>query len=146
MNNKTIKEFTLAKGKTTFEQVQLSSSVDVQKYIRQFYHEDIGIYESFFLLLLNRANKTIGYAKISQGGTIGTVVDIKLVAKYALEGLAQSAIICHNHPAGNIQPSEADKQQTKRIKNALDLLEITLLDHIILTEENYYSFADQGTL
>jgi len=95
---------------------------------------------------LDRANNTAGFAKISQGGTAGTVVDIKIIAKYAVESLSSSVIICHNHPSGNITPSEADINITKKIKDALLLFDIKLTDHIILSENNYYSFADNGDL
>ena len=89
---------------------------------------------------------TTGFAKISQGGTAGTVVDIKIIAKYAVDSLSPKVIICHNHPSGNKQPSDADLNTTRRIKDALLLLDIKLIDHIIITENDFYSFADNGNL
>lgn len=142
----TIKQFQLKKIQTEFPKLQIKSSRDSNKFIRQFYSDDIGIYESFFILLLNRANYTIGYAKISQGGIAGTIVDIKLVSKYAIESLCSSVIIAHNHPSGNTNPSNEDKIITNKIKLALDLFEIKLLDHMILSEDSYYSFSDEGNI
>ena len=142
----TISEYSLKYTKTDIQKTKITTSESASNVIRQFYFDDINIYESFFILLLNRANNTTGFAKISQGGTAGTVVDIKIIAKYAVESLSSAVIICHNHPSGNIKPSEADINITKKIKDALLLLDISLTDHIILTENNYYSFADNGNL
>ena len=140
------KRFELKSIQSDFPKQKITSSRDSQEFIRQFYGDDIEIYESFFLLLLNRANNTIGYAKISQGGTAGTIVDSKIVAKYAVDSLASAVILAHNHPSGNRQPSPADIQITKKIKEGLKLLDIEVLDHIILTEESFYSFADEGMI
>ena len=96
--------------------------------------------------MLNQANKTIGYAKISQGGIAGTVVDVRIIAKYAVESLAVSVILAHNHPSGNLKPSEADLIITKKIKEGLKILDIKVFDHIILSADNYYSFEDEGNL
>lgn len=95
---------------------------------------------------MNRSNNTIGYAKISQGGVAGTVVDVKIIAKYAIDTLASSVILAHNHPSGNTQPSRADKDITQKIKDSLKLFDISVLDHIILTEDEYFSFADEGLI
>jgi DNA repair protein RadC len=142
----TIDEFRLKKIKSDIPKAKITNSSDSAGYIRKFYSDDISIYESFFLLLLNRANSTIGYAKISQGGTVGTVVDVKLIAKYSIDGLACNIIIAHNHPSGNEKPSQADIDITRKIKNAMLLIDVTLLDHIILTEDSFYSMADSGDL
>lgn len=140
------KLYELKKNKTEFKNIKITNSQNSADFIRQFYSDDIGIFESFFILMLNRSNTTIGYAKISQGGTAGTVVDIKIVAKYAVDSLANSVILAHNHPSGTLSPSSQDLEITSKIKQALTLLEIQVLDHIILTEENYYSFADEGRI
>ena len=142
----TISEYSLKYTKSDIQKTKITTSESASNVIRKFYFDDINIYESFFILLLNRANNTTGFAKISQGGTAGTVVDIKIIAKYAVESLSSAVIICHNHPSGNIKPSEADINITKKIKDALLLLDISLTDHIILSENNYYSFADNGDL
>lgn len=140
------KLYELKKVQTKFPQEKIVSSKQGADFIRQFYGDDLEVFESFFLLLLNRANKTIGYAKISQGGITGTVVDVKLVAKYAVDSLASGVILAHNHPSGNLLPSDADKSITLKIKGALSLLEVNVLDHIILTADGYYSFIDEGIL
>lgn len=142
----TAKQFTLKANKTDFPREKIRTSKNGADFIRQFYSDDIEIFESFFLLMLNRANTTIGYAKISQGGTTGTVVDVKIIAKYALDSLAQAVILAHNHPSGNLQPSEEDKAVTKKVIAALGLLEVQVLDHVILTADSYYSFSDNGIL
>ena len=142
----TISEYSLKYTKSEIQKTKVTTSESASNVIRQFYFDDINIYESFFILLLNRANNTTGFAKISQGGTAGTVVDIKIIAKYAVDSLSPNVIICHNHPSGNKQPSDADLNITKRIKDALLLLDIKLIDHIIITENDFYSFADNGNL
>jgi len=141
-----IKLFELKKVQTEFPSVKVNTSKISYDFIKKFYSGDIEVYESFFILLLNRANKTVGYAKISQGGVVGTYVDIKIIAKYAVDSLASSVILAHNHPSGNTSPSEQDKIITQRIKKALALLDVEVFDHIILTEDSYYSFADEGIL
>lgn len=143
---KTINLYELKKLQTNFPAKKLTNSNDGAEFIRQFFSDDIEIFESFFMLMLNRNNNTIGYCKISQGGIAGTYVDIKLICKYAVDSLCSAVIICHNHPSGNLKPSEADKQMTDKIKNALSVLEINLFDHLILTINNYYSFADNGEI
>lgn len=138
--------YTLKKLQTEFPSKKITTSKAANEFIRQFYLDDIGIFESFFLLTLNNSNETTGYFKISQGGITGTVVDIRIIAKYAIENLATGVILAHNHPSGKLEPSEADRQITKKIKEALRLFDIQLLDHLILTEESYYSFGDEGIL
>jgi len=103
-------------------------------------------YEEFWIILLNRANKVISKCQISEGGISGTVVDPKKIFKVALDNHASSIILGHNHPSGVITPSEADCRITKKIVNAGVLLEITVLDHIILANDQFYSFADDGAL
>ncbi|POR20779.1 hypothetical protein BWK57_12400 [Flavobacterium columnare] len=141
-----IKQFELKKIETHYKVEKITSSKESYKYIREFYSDDIEAYESAFILLLNNANKTIGYAKISQGGIAGTVVDVRLILKYAVEGLATGVIIAHNHPSGKLTPSDLDLDMTKKVKNALKCLDILLLDHIILTSDGFYSFNDEGIL
>ncbi len=102
--------------------------------------------EEFWIILLNRSNKIIDRQKISQGGISGTVTDIRIILKMALEKLASSLILCHNHPSGNPKPSEADISITKKIKESGKLMDISLLDHIIVTDGNYFSFADEGII
>jgi len=140
------KKFDLKATDSEFTKVKITSSETAEKYIRQFYGDDLEIFESFFILLLNRANETIGYAKISQGGTVGTVVDKKIILKYVVESLASGVILAHNHPSGNTNPSEADLRITREIKELCNLIDSPVLDHVILTADSFYSFADNGKL
>ena len=100
--------------------------------------------EEFKVLFLNRNNSVLGIYNMSKGGTGGTVVDVKLLFAVALKCNAVSMIISHNHPSGKLEPSLADKEMTKKIKSASEFLDVKLLDHIIVTKEGYYSFADNG--
>jgi DNA repair protein RadC len=142
----TINLYELKKIQTNFPKEKITSADVAADFIKQFYGDDIEIFESAFILLLNRQNQTIGYAKISQGGITGTVVDVRLVAKYAVESLASGVILAHNHPSGNLNPSEADKRITQQVKKGLEVLDISLMDHLILIPEGFYSFANSGTL
>jgi DNA repair protein RadC len=103
-------------------------------------------HEEFWVLYLNRANKVIYKSLISIGGIHETVVDTRLILKCALENLAVGIVLVHNHPSGNTAPSEADKKLTAKLKEATKLLDINLLDHVIVAEKKYYSFADEGIL
>lgn len=103
-------------------------------------------YEEFWVILLNRGNRIIEKIKLSQGGISGTVIDVRLILKFAIEKLASSIILCHNHPSGNIQPSHSDNTVTHKLKEACKHLDVNLIDHIIIGENNYYSFADDGNL
>lgn len=146
---KTMKQYriTTMESDNNFRQTKIQNSDDSFEVIKQFWNEDIEIYESFFVLLLNKANKTIGWAKISQGGITGTVVDMKIVIKYVVDSLASGVIVAHNHPSGNLTPSQSDIDITKKLKNALSLLDTQLLDHLILTpDDRYYSFTNNGDL
>jgi DNA repair protein RadC len=103
-------------------------------------------HEEFWVLFLNRSNKIIDKYKISQGGVVGTVIDVKIVMKMTIEKLASSIILCHNHPSGNCTPSESDLAITRKLKQAGEFLEIAVLDHLIVSDESFYSFADEGVL
>ena len=103
-------------------------------------------YEEFWIILLNKANKVLQKCNISEGGISGTVVDPKKIFKISLDHHASSIILGHNHPSGVITPSEADNRITKKIRDAGTLLDVAVLDHLIIGEDTYYSFADEGTL
>ncbi|MFB9107932.1 RadC family protein [Flavobacterium gyeonganense] len=103
-------------------------------------------HEEFWVLFLNNSNKVILKSQLSKGGISGTIVDVRLVFKVALENGATGLILCHNHPSGGLIPSDADKQITRKIKQAGDSLDVKVLDHLIITETKYYSFADEGIL
>jgi len=102
--------------------------------------------EVFKVILLNRNNRVIKITKISEGGVAGTVVDPKVIFKEAIENLASAIILSHNHPSGNLKPSQADISITKKLVDAGSLLEIRVLDHVIISEQGYYSFADEGMM
>lgn len=124
------------------ELIKITSSKMVfdimQPIIGELYHEE------FWVLFLNNSNKIISKSQLSTGGITGTVVDVRLVFKLALENRATGLILCHNHPSGSLVPSEADKQITNKLKLAGECLDVKVLDHLIITETKYYSFADEG--
>ncbi len=103
-------------------------------------------HEVFAVLYLNRANKIRQLEIVSEGGITGTVADPRIILRKALEQDAVSLVLCHNHPSGSLRPSRADEQLTAKIKSAAALLDITVLDHIIVSEEGYFSFADEGLI
>tara|TARA_R110002073_G_scaffold293194_2_gene458787 strand:+ start:65983 stop:66669 length:687 start_codon:yes stop_codon:yes gene_type:complete len=103
-------------------------------------------HEEFWVLYLNNSNKVLSKDLFSRGGITSTIVDIRLLYKRALELSAVAVILCHNHPSGNIQPSISDKELTHKVKQAGDSLDIKLLDHLIITEKSYFSFADNGEI
>jgi DNA repair protein RadC len=101
-------------------------------------------HEEFWIIYMNNSNKVISKSQLSKGGITGTLVDVRIVFKTALEMGATGLILCHNHPSGTLIPSDADKQITRKLKLAGDSLEIKVLDHLIVTEKNYFSFVDEG--
>ncbi|MDD2675012.1 MAG: DNA repair protein RadC [Flavobacterium sp.] len=101
-------------------------------------------HEEFWIIYMNNSNKVIAKSQLSKGGITGTLVDVRIVFKTALEMGATALILCHNHPSGTLIPSDADKHITKKLKLAGDSLEIKVLDHLIVTETSYFSFADEG--
>ena len=100
--------------------------------------------EYFYILCLNRNNKVLGYCQISAGGLTGTMADVRMIMQTALKSNSCSVILSHSHPSGNLVPSEADKDLTKKIREAGKVLDIAVLDHLIITSESYFSFADEG--
>lgn len=123
---------------------QIRSSLDAYEIIKpQLMDQPI---EQFWVLLLSRSNRVIKKQLISTGGVSGTVADPKVIFKTALDALASGLILIHNHPSGNLKPSQADIQLTKKMKESGRLLEIPILDHLIFTEDGYFSFADESML
>ncbi|HQU55780.1 MAG TPA: DNA repair protein RadC [Chitinophagaceae bacterium] len=122
----------------------ITSSRDIAEYLmlklKNYRHE------VFAVCFLNNANKINDFKIISEGGMTGTIADPRIILKFALENNAVNLILCHNHPSGNLKPSKADEQLTEKIKKAAALMDITILDHIIVSEEGYFSFADEGKL
>lgn len=103
-------------------------------------------HEEFWVLLLNRMNQVVKKKRISEGGVTGTVADPKIIYKLALEDLATGVIVAHNHPSGNLKPSQSDIDLTRKLKEAGKFLEVQLLDHLIIANRNYFSFADEGLI
>lgn len=132
-------------GKRLFGKI--TSSKDAADFIRETFGEgQVELQEQFIVLYLNQANEIIGYYKHSKGAINATVADIRIVLATALKALAVSMVIAHNHPSGNLKPSRADEQLTDKIKQSSTLMDVKLLDHIIVTRDGYYSFADEGLL
>jgi DNA repair protein RadC len=130
------------------ERQQINQSKDCEKIFRSIaeYNDKINLFECFYAMYLNKANKVISVQRISEGSTAGTVIDNKKILIPAILHNSSGVIVSHNHPSGNLKPSENDLALTKRLKEVLDLINVTLLDHIILTDESYFSFADQNLL
>ena len=126
---------------------KISSSKEVYHVLRKCWDDSkIELFEQFKVLLLNRANKVIGVYQVSTGTTIGTVADPKCVFVAALKANATAIIVAHNHPSGNVTPSQQDITLTKKLVEAGKILEVPLIDHVIISDESYYSFADEGLL
>jgi len=131
---------------TWVTKAQIRNSEESSQYIKELWPVEIEHREACMALYLNRANNTIGYAIIGIGGLSGTVVDPKIIFQHALLCNASALILSHNHPSGNLNPSEADKSITKKISKAGKVLEIDVLDHVIITKNSYFSFADEGIM
>lgn len=132
------------RGEEALEKHKITSSTSVfelmQPLIGELQHEE------FWIIYLNNSNKVIQKNQLSKGGITGTLVDVRLVLKNALEVGATGLILVHNHPSGTLKPSDADKQITKKLKTASESLDIKVLDHLIITESTYFSFADEAIL
>jgi DNA repair protein RadC len=130
------------KESESLKKQKITSSADVYEAIRP-YLMDLQ-HEQFWIILLNRANEVIRPQQISIGGVSGTVADPKIIFKAAIEHLASAIILVHNHPSGNLTPSQADKELTKKVKAGGQTLDIPVLDHLIFSNNGYFSFADEG--
>lgn len=131
-------------GKEIQKRAQIRSSRDaydiLSSNLKDLEHEE------FWMLMLNRSNHVIGKYQVSKGGVAGTIVDAKIIFQKAIEKLASGIILFHNHPSGNLRPSQADIEVTKKLKKAGQVLDISVLDHLILADTGFYSFADEGKL
>jgi DNA repair protein RadC len=132
------------KNSDTKQRITVSGSRDVfvlfQPLIGDLPHEE------FWVLMMNRSNRVIDNIRISQGGISGTVIDVRIILKNALDRLASSIILCHNHPSGNLKPSEADINITSKISSAAGTMDVQLLDHLIIADNSYFSFSDEGMI
>lgn len=144
-------EFKVSYKRSHQSKFKITSSHSAYQYLRPLYGSHIDWKESAYLLCLDRANAIIGHYRISEGGIAGTMMDPKIILGIALKAQASGIILSHNHPSGNLNPSQADVSITRKIKQACELLDMSLLDHIIMVSEEvshtpYYSFIDQGAL
>lgn len=142
MINQTIAEVQVSYAPHIKTETVITGSSTAYNLLKEVWNDYITYKESFYVLLLNRANKVLGYNLLSLGGTSGTIVDVKAVLQLAIKCNAFGIIVAHNHPSGNTKPSIQDKQITNKLKNACNLIDIKLLDHLIVTEESFYSFSD----
>jgi DNA repair protein RadC len=126
---------------------KITSSVDAYEILQKIWNRDkIELVEEFKVLLLNRSNKVLGVLDASSGGITGTVADPRIILTAAIKANAVGIVLSHNHPSGSLKPSRADEDLTVKIREAARFLDMTVLDHIIITSEGYYSFADEGLL
>lgn len=140
-------EVELAYKPTTRSRSKVLSSAEAYQILLPTYKEGTIDYKEYFkVLFLNQASQVLGYTLISEGGITETTVDVRLILQAALLTNSVSLILAHNHPSGNLKPSKLDIELTKQIKEAAKLMRINVLDHIILTSDKYYSFADEGEI
>ena len=143
----TIREIKLSYSKNGIENIKITDSSSAFKVLIDNWDMDtIELQEEFKVLLLNRANHVLGIYPLSKGGVSGTVVDVKLLLASAIKANASSIIIAHNHPSGNLKPSEQDNLLTRKIKDGAKLLDITLLDHLVVTRDGFCSYSDEGSI
>jgi DNA repair protein RadC len=134
-------------GEGQQEQTKITCSREAAEIFRAQYDDSIHFQESFYLMILNRANEVIGTTLIASGGTSSCIVDLKYILSAAFLANGTSAIMCHNHPSGNLKPSMEDDKMTAKIKEALKLIDVTLHDSVILHPiSGYYSYADEGLI
>ena len=139
----TAKEYKLTCTTNEMQSIQVTGPADAAVFAANFFEDDINIYESCFIILLNSANRIIGWYKVSSGGLDATIIDKRIICKVAIDALSAGVILVHNHPSGEVKPSSADIKMTKEVKDCLKLFDVLLLDHIILSEKKYYSFTDE---
>lgn len=131
---------------TPYKRVKIKYAKDVADYVRPFISETLMAFETFMVIGLNRANNTVGWGIVAQGCVDKVMVDMKIIMKMALDMCCSSIILCHNHPAGTTNPSREDRELTEKVASACMLVDLRLLDHVIITKEDYYSFANHGEL
>lgn len=142
-----VNEIYLTRGEKKITGQNVTDTDIAASMCRQFWGSDIDLYESFFIPLLDCRNKPIGWAKISQGGVDNAgAIDVRIMAKYAVSALATGVIICHNHPSGSLKFSDADIKTTRQIKIVLELLDINLIDHLLITKDGYTSIIEEVIL
>jgi DNA repair protein RadC len=136
--------FTLTKAKMKDLTCIKTSQEAYQCFLDTYDASAIATKEIFYVMALNRANRLLGIYKLSEGGLSGTIVDVRIIAKFLIDVLASSVILCHNHPSGNMRPSREDLEITQKIRSGLKLFDINLSDHIIIGMDDYFSMRDNG--
>ncbi len=124
---------------------KITSSKDAYQILKNIF-PSLNYREYFYIILLSNSNRVLGYKLISMGGLTSTIVDVRIIMQTALKGNAVALILAHNHPSGTLKPSQSDINLTNKVKKAGEVLDINILDHIIITDTSYYSFADEGNL
>ena len=143
----TVGEVELTYKSTSKARSKIYSSEDAYKVLLPTYKEGTICYKEYFkVLFLNQSNQVLGYTLISEGGITETCTDVRVILQAALLTNSVAIILAHNHPSGNLKPSRQDMEITKQVKDAAQIMRIKILDHIILTDTGYYSFADEGEL
>jgi len=142
MEYATRRRITAVEEPSPFIAASLRNSNDTEVFVRQFWHEDIMLYESFFIAMLDSNNTAIAYAKISQGAINHTAVDPRIICKLVVDHLAVGVVLCHNHPSGNLKPSEADCRLTQKVATCLQYFDVKVIDHLIITNDQAFSFAN----
>ena len=126
---------------------KITCSKDANDIFRESWNDStLEYYEEFKILLMNRSNAVLGLLPVSKGGISGTVTDVRIILQAALKSNASGLIVCHNHPSGNLKPSDSDIRLTSRLKQAAELMDMRLLDHLIITDSGYMSFAHESLL
>jgi DNA repair protein RadC len=146
MTTETLSEIQVSyKPGLTSSTTTITNSQNAYEIFKSLFPADtISLQEQFVVLYLNRVNRLIGSYQLSKGGITGIIADVRFILSVALKTLATGLILAHNHPSGNLKPSEVDIQLTKKVKQATKLMDIEVLDHMILTDGRYFSFTDEG--
>lgn len=127
--------------------LKISDSGQVNDFLKSIWSDKIQMQEEFCVIYLNKANRILGWARVSTGGLAGTIADTRIIFGIAVKSLASAVILAHNHPSGNLKPSQSDKNITEQLIRAGKILDVIVLDHLIITPEgNYFSFADNGLM
>ena len=147
MKQNQIAEISISYTPSRFNQAKILSTQDAYDVLKEFFAKGtIALQEQFVVMYLNSGQNVLGIYSASKGGITGTVADIRLILGVALKTASTAIIIAHNHPSGNLQPSLADQVLTKKLKDAAALLDVNLLDHLIVSDAGFYSFADEGKM
>lgn len=145
--NLKVAELLVSYSPNIISEQKISNSRETYSLITNHWNLDtMEMYEEVKIILFNRANKALGVYDLSKGGISSSIIDVKIILSIVLKTLASGIIIVHNHPSGNLTPSKFDLDVTQKLKSACDLMDVALLDHLIISKENYFSFADDGLL